>query len=96
LTSRIEAWRERAHVWSEAGELFTRDSWMHVMLGQGLVPRQHHPLPRALPDADLRRLLEGVRRPIDQAVARMPPQQSFIDRYCKAPPEVWGMKRATA
>jgi tryptophan halogenase len=49
-----------------------------------------------LPDADLRRLLEGVRRPIDQAVARMPPQQSFIDRYCKAPAGVWGMKRATA
>jgi len=53
-------------------------------------------LPRALSDADLRRVLEGVRRPIDQAVARMPPQQGFIDHYCKAPPKVWDMKPVAA
>jgi tryptophan halogenase len=55
------------------------------MLGQGLVPRQHHPLAQTLSDADLKRLLDGIRRQIDAAAAQLPKQQVFIDRYCKAP-----------
>jgi tryptophan halogenase len=96
LKVRIDAWRERAHAWQGANELFRVDSWTHVMLGQGLIPEQHHPLARGLSDADLRRLLDGLRRPIDRAVAQMPLQRAFIDRYCKAPPEVWDMKRPMA
>jgi tryptophan halogenase len=95
LQIRIDAWRERAHAWQGADELFRVDSWTHVMLGQGIVPQQHHPLPRALSDADLRRLLDGMRQPVERAAARMPLQQVFIDSYCKAPPEVWDTKRPT-
>lgn len=96
LKRRIEAWCDRAHVWREEGELFTAESWRHVLLGQGLVPRQHHPLPRELSDNDLRRLLESIRQPVDRAVARMPLQQAFIDRYCKATPAAWDMPHAAA
>jgi len=93
LAIRLEAWRERAHAWQEPNELFRVDSWVHVMLGQGLQPAQHHPLARALPDDDLRRLLASIRQPIGQAVAQMPAQQDFIERYCKAGPEVWGTRQ---
>lgn len=96
LKSRIEAWRERAHVWQNDGELFATYQWLYVMTGQGIAPRQHHPLARALPDADLRRLLANLRRPVDEAVARMPSQQAFIDSYCKASPELWAEKSTTA
>lgn len=96
LRDRIEAWRERAHVWQDTGELFGTNSWVHVLLGQGIVPDQHHPLTRALPDADLKRLLAHIRQPVEQAAAQMPLQQAFIDRYCKASPEVWGAKPVTA
>jgi tryptophan halogenase len=89
LAIRLRAWRERAHAWQGADELFRLDSWTHVLLGQGIVPGQHHPLARALSDADLRELLDSIRRPIARVVAQMPPQQEFIERYCKAPPEVW-------
>ena len=89
LAIRLRAWRERAHAWQGADELFRLDSWTHVLLGQGIVPEQHHPLARALSDADLRTLLDSIRQPIDHTVAQMPPQQEFIERYCKAPPEVW-------
>jgi tryptophan halogenase len=68
------------------------DSWTHVLLGQGIVPEQHHPLAGALPDEDLRRLLTSIRQRIDSAVAQMPPQQAFIERHCKAAPEVWGAR----
>jgi tryptophan halogenase len=89
LSIRLRAWRERAHAWQGGDELFRLDSWIHVMLGQGIVPQQHHPLARALSDADLRTLLDSIRQPIARAVAQMPAQPEFIERYCKAPPEVW-------
>lgn len=95
LAIRLRAWRERAHAWQGANELFRVDSWTHVLLGQGIHPAQHHPLSMGLSDADLRRLLDRVRQPIEQAVAQMPSQQAFIDRYCKAAAEVWAGRPAT-
>jgi tryptophan halogenase len=72
------------------------DSWTHVMLGQGITPGQHHPLSRGLSDAGLcRRLLPAIRKPIDEAVARNAFATGFIDRYCKAAPEVWAARRPT-
>ena len=90
LQVRLDAWRERAHAWQDDGELFRVDSWTHVMLGQGATPGHQHPLPSTLSDAELRRLLDGIREPIKRAVAGMPLQQGFIDRYSKAAPAVWG------
>ncbi len=92
LAIRLRAWRERAHAWQGADELFRLDSWTHVMLGQGILPEQHHPLARAMADEDLRRLLTSIREPIGRTVAQMPSQQDFIDRYCKAGAEVWGSR----
>ncbi|MBB3344660.1 tryptophan halogenase family protein [Luteimonas sp. RC10] len=94
LEVRLQAWRERAHAWQGADELFRVDSWTHVLLGQGIVPRQHHPLARALRDEDLRHLLRAIREPVERAVEQMPSQQAFIDRYCKADAAVWGAPSA--
>ena len=92
LKIRLDAWRERAHAWQGEDELFRLDSWTHVMLGQGLVPEQHHPLPRALGDEDMRTLFARLRQPIDAAVAAMPTHQDFLAQYCKADPSVWERK----
>ena len=89
LAHRIEMFRDRAHALQGEDELFRLDSWTHCMLGQGVVPRAHHPLTRALSDADLARLFDGIRQPIDRAVAAMPTHQQFLDRYCKASPSAW-------
>lgn len=90
LELRLRAWKECAHVWQSSNELFRADSWVHVLLGQGNMPQQHHPLPRALSDANLRGLIDSIRAPIQQAVAGLPMQQAFIDRYCKSTPQIWG------
>ena len=84
LAHRIRIFRESAHAYQEAGELFRVDSWVQVMLGQGIVPEHFHPLPMTMPDADLKRFLGSMRTSIDQATARLPMHQEFIDRYCKA------------
>ena len=92
LGIRLRAWRERAHAWQDGTELFRLDSWAHVFLGQGIMPGPPHPLAAGLADEDLRKLLSSLREPIGRAVAQMPSQQAFIERYCKAGPEVWGAR----
>lgn len=96
LDLRLRAWRERAHAWQDSSELFRVESWTSVLLGQGMQPGPAHPLAASISDADLRTLLTRIRQPVTQAVATMPSQAAFIERYCRAGPEVWPQRLATA
>ena len=93
LAERIRIFRESGYAWQGEDELFRLDSWTHCMLGQGVVPEKHHLITRALGDADMKRLMDGVRAPIDQMVEAMPPHHEFLKRYCPADPSVWTMRR---
>ena len=81
LQHRIELFRETGRVFRVAGELFSENSWTQVMLGQGLVPRQHHPVAHLMGDAELARFLEGIRTSVDQTVSQLPPHQAYVERY---------------
>jgi tryptophan 7-halogenase len=89
LARRLDLFRSRAHVWQRDGELFRTDSWVQVMLYQGIWPEHYHYLATAMPDKDLVRFLEGIRGTINQAVSQMPTHQEFLDRYCRANDDVW-------
>lgn len=83
LSRRIELFKESAHAFQAEGELFRVDSWIQVLLGQGVMPNHYHPVARTLPDTELGQVLNGLRAAVSQAVAKLPSQQQFIDSYCK-------------
>jgi tryptophan halogenase len=89
LAQKIEMFRTGAKIWHRDSELFRTDSWLHVMLYQGIKPQHYHYLANAMPDADLARFLENIRTTISQAVERMPTHQEFLDRYARASDEIW-------
>jgi tryptophan 7-halogenase len=89
LAQKIELFRTRAQVWHRDSELFRTDSWLHVMLYQGIRPEHYHRLATAMPDQDLVRFLENIRTTIKQAVDRMPTHQEFVDHYARASDEIW-------
>ena len=43
-------------------ELFGENSWVQVMLGQGLVPEQYHPIVDMMSEEELKGFLEGNQR----------------------------------
>jgi tryptophan 7-halogenase len=96
LAHRIEIFRERGHAWQADGELFRIDSWTHVMMGQGIRPHHHHLLPKAMSDADLKRFLSELRKPIHSAMERLPSHGDFLNQYCKASPDIWSVAKAAA
>ena len=86
LTHRIELFRQAGRVFKVPTELFGENSWIQVMLGQGLTPEQYHPIVNMMSDDELSRFLTGIRDSVEQFVGQLPEHQRFIDHYCKARP----------
>lgn len=91
LERRLALFREHAHAWQGANELFGVASWIQVMLGQGVQPADYHHLPKVMSDQDMVRLLSSLKSAINQQVERMPAHQDFVNRYCKASDQIWDM-----
>jgi tryptophan 7-halogenase len=84
LAERLALFAESAHAYQAADDLFRVDSWVQVLLGQGLEPRGYHQLARMMPAEELRRALAGVRENIAAAVQSMPRHADFLKSYCPA------------
>lgn len=82
LAQRIALFREDAQAYQTADDLFRADSWLQVMLGQGIEPRGRHQMGRLLPTEQLRDALTSLKGNIARAVANLPAHQDFLDRYC--------------
>ncbi|WP_285447037.1 tryptophan halogenase family protein [Xanthomonas sp. LMC-A-07] len=85
LRHRMELFRQSGRVFHQGNELFAENSWIQVMLGQGIVPRHHHPVADLMGDVELSQFLEGIRQRVEATLARLPPHAEFLRRYCPAP-----------
>jgi tryptophan halogenase len=85
LQHRIDLFRETGRVFRVPNELFAENSWIQVMLGQGIMPRQHHPVADLMGDEELSRFLEGIRSSVERTVMQLPKHQAYLEQYCKAP-----------
>ena len=85
LRHRIDLFRETGRVFRGPNELFGENSWIQVMLGQGIMPEQHHPTVDLMGDAELSRFLEGIRLPIEKTVKQLPAHEAYFKQYCGAP-----------
>ena len=84
LAQKMELFRETGRVFRKNEELFQENSWVQVMLGQGITPRAHHPIAAKLSDAELDGLLSGIRESVARTVRTLPAHQDYIGRYCDA------------
>ena len=64
-------------------ELFGENSWIQVMLGQGIEPEQYHPIVNMMSDEELTRFLTGIKGTVDNMVTQLPTHEKFIDHYCR-------------
>ena len=88
LAQKIELFRDTGRVFRRNEELFAENSWVQVMMGQGLMPKRYHPIATKLGDAELDRLLGGLREDVARTVGSLPPHADYVARYCgsaKAP-----------
>ena len=82
LQRKIELFREAGRIFRYEEELFTRPSWVAVLLGQQVIPRSYDPVVLTLPHEEVAGSLESMRAAMAGAAARMPTHEEFLARYC--------------
>ena len=89
LEQKIELFRETGRVFRKNEELFVENSWVQVMMGQGITPQSYHPIAKKLSDEELTRLLGTIRDMVAGTVKSLPEHSAYVSQYC-------GISRAAA
>lgn len=84
LKHRIELFKQTGRVFQVPTELFGENSWTQVMLGQGLMPEQYHPIVNMMSDQELEKFLAGIDQTVTNLVGQLPSHLDFINHYCKS------------
>ena len=84
LAQKIELFRETGRVFRKNEELFAENSWVQVMMGQGIVPHSYHPIAGKLRDEELDKLLRTLRDGVERTVSGLPEHAHYVARYCGA------------
>ncbi|HEY5758952.1 MAG TPA: hypothetical protein VIU34_24160, partial [Steroidobacter sp.] len=62
--------------------LFSRDSWLSVLFGQGLMPQAYDRLADGVSAEQLEQIMLWLHKAIASHVVAMPSHAGFIARYC--------------
>ncbi|PKI17177.1 tryptophan halogenase family protein [Colwellia sp. 12G3] len=84
LAHRMKLFKESGRVFKKANDLFGETSWVQVMMGQGLMPEQYHPIVDMMSDDELKTFLDKIKNGVHKRVANWPDHNDFINHYCKS------------
>jgi len=84
LAERIALFRDNAMAYQGNDEMFRIDSWIMVMLGQGVWPNSYHRLAQMMEPGQLQRALSDLKAGIAQQLAKLPDHQQFVQAYAPA------------
>ncbi|MFL6602635.1 MAG: tryptophan halogenase family protein [Steroidobacteraceae bacterium] len=84
LAHRLQLFRSRAALPSYQYGLFSRDSWLSVLMGQGIIPQGYDRLADAFALPTLEARLKDIRDRIQTNVGAMSSHGAFIAKYCQA------------
>lgn len=86
LDHRLRLFKQSGRVFQGEGDVFGENSWTQVMLGQGLMPEQYHPIVNMMSDSELKGFLQSNRALVDHVINQLPSHQQFLSQYC--PPKL--------
>jgi len=82
LQHRLDLFRDTGLVFEAESDIFRENSWVQVMLGQGIEPRSYHPIVDMMDERELRQFMQFQQQRVDHILGQLPTHQEFIDRYC--------------
>ncbi len=86
LSRKIDLFRENGRIFRENEELFAEESWLQVMIGQGIMPGSYDPIVDTQTTEAIARYLDDIERVIKRCVEVMPTHRDFIAKHCPAKP----------
>lgn len=82
LTQKINLFRESGTLMREQNDLFLESSWLQVLLGQGIMPQDYHPIADQSSEKQLQDMLSQVRTIKQDPIAKMPSHDAFLKQFC--------------
>ncbi len=82
LKHRIELFKKTGRVFKVPTELFGENSWVQVMLGQGIMPEDYHSIVDMMEPAELRSFMQTIDNQAQHLVRQLPTHAEFIRHYC--------------
>jgi tryptophan halogenase len=84
LARKIALFAAHGTLHQDALDIFMEPSWVQVLLGQGIVPRDHHPLANGPGDAELRQQLAQLAAVKRQPLSQLPKHDAWLAARVKA------------
>lgn len=80
LAHKIELFKSNGRIFRDHYELFAEQSWVVVMIGQGIEPMGFHPIVDNLSADDLKGFLKKTREAIGSIVTKQPAHMEYLTR----------------
>ena len=84
LRSKIELFKKTGNVYRDYEDLFTEIAWQQVMIGQGLIPDDHHPVASTLNKQKAEDMVGSLKTLINTSVSNLPKHGEFLASMKKA------------
>lgn len=78
LLHRVELFRNTGSFFRNLEELFSENSWLQVMMGQGVEPLDIHPVAKHLTDDNLIAMMQRLSVQARQQVEALPTHKQFL------------------
>jgi len=83
LAKRIEMFKTTGRFVQRQQELFV-DSWLQVMIGQGIIPDKYSRLADKMDDYQLQQFLTRIERETQRRAESLPTHNEYIHKHCKS------------
>jgi len=82
LKHRIALFRETGRVFRPSDELFAENSWIQVMMGQGVTPQHYHPVADLMGRDELQKFLTDIEVRARRMVDSLPSHLGYVSQLC--------------
>lgn len=83
LKHKIALFEESGNLFREQNDLFLESSWLQVMYGQGITPKDYHGLVNSLSDTQLSSMLSKLREIKKEPIPKLPSHDDYIEGMVK-------------
>jgi tryptophan halogenase len=84
LQFKIDHFRNGGRILFDPTELFQKNNWLAVLVGQEVWPERYHPLVDLCGRPDAAKILAEMRCLMQQAALSVPTHRQYIERHCRA------------
>ena len=79
LEQRLALFKDAGRVFKPQDDVFAENSWVQVMMGQGIVPERYHNIVDSMSSEQLKQFLNGIQQDVERTVAALPNHGAFVD-----------------